>query len=227
MSENTNQSIIEFDAKAVEVISLFRSRGDIRYYLTGLCVFPGHDGKGCFVTATNGHQLGVWFDPMGVCHEQTAFVVSKELVAACEAEKKVTKLARIEDGRLVVVREKDGSEIFVLPGCAYIKDFKQYPDVFKVIPGNKTLLPGLRGNIAYRYMKNISKAGLLVRKPGLSKGGVSFYSNTEAGTGASVAVFEDEKNLLVVTMAICRKDYPAQNPIPSLFIKPDQAIEVQ
>ena len=60
-------------------IANFRSFEATRYYLNGVYCEPGPNGKGCILTATDGHTLGSILDKNGYCDAPAIIRYSKNL----------------------------------------------------------------------------------------------------------------------------------------------------
>lgn len=198
--------VVEFNAKAIAPVSIFKADTDVRYYLNGICVQPGPDGVGCFVIGCDGHSLALWYDKDGKCSHQVVLRVSRELVSA--SRKKGAKDGRIvlDAGRLVIVGGT-GEECFVQAGKAEVDmgsygagNFQrthEYPDVFRVIPKDAELQPGAHGAINGRYLEDIGKASRLVQR---DRFGLGVWHFTNGNVGPVVTRFDGEENFLVVTM---------------------------
>ena len=206
--ENTTAGavpVVEFRARALAPVALFKSEADIRFYLNGICVQPGPDGVGCYVIGCDGHRLALWYDAAGKCSRRVVLRVTRELVSA--SRKKGAKDSRVvlDGGRLVIA---GCQEYFVQAGKAEIElgtvgagDFRHkqdYPNVFNVIPKQSELQPGALCPINGAYFEDIGKASKLIN--GGAKFGYAVWHFTKANTGPMVTRFEGEENFLVVTM---------------------------
>lgn len=216
---------IEFDAKAVAPLALFVAKCDIRYYLMGLCVMPAPTGEGCIVIGCDGHRLAMWHDPEGKCSRQSVLKLSPAMVAACKKRGKLAgkRTVSLQDGRLVLSCTIEG-EVFVQAGKAEIacEGEWRYPDVWRVVPDNKKLVPGLRGYMKLDYLKDIAMAGNLASECKFFC--VSHYSSDEAGDGAIVSMIDGMKNFIIITMPMRGStDFPVKNPLPDVFKRKDDA----
>lgn len=220
---------IEFNAKAVAPLSLFVAKTDIRFYLHGLFVTPSPNGNGCVIAGCNGHHLALWHDPEGNCSEERIFKISPAFVAACKRRIKGNNLPRkvaYVDGRLLLTAGDE--EIFIQAGKAELEG--KYPEIFKVVPPNDKLVPGLHGHINAEYIKTIGEAGRLAAADASLSVGVSHYSS-KAGRhsfGPIVTRFDRSPQFLVVTMPMRGKDdFPVRSPVPACFTEPDTRASVK
>jgi Ftsk gamma domain len=125
---------LNLKARLVAAICKFKATHDIRYYLNGVYVEPSPDG-GAYIVGTNGHALGLWYDPSAEVERAIILRIEKKLEAACAGAE--TKRLLVLDGRLAVVDKTE--EIYIQPnggGTAGIpfEISGKFPDWRKVIP---------------------------------------------------------------------------------------------
>lgn len=78
--------MFRFSAKAVHIVSHYMAHADIRYYLNGIYAEPA-PGGGAFLVATDGHQMGVFYDAEALCKESVLFRLTKDGIAACKPKR--------------------------------------------------------------------------------------------------------------------------------------------
>lgn len=209
---------IEFSAQAVAPLAMFKAKDDVRYYLNALCVMPAPHGPGCILVATNGHQLGLWYDAEGECSEQTILAFEKPLIAACQQKGGSGRKIKFWNERLALV-DSDGNDVFIQAGKPTIE--AKYPDIWRIIPTNARLTPGLHGHIATRYLRTIDAAGKIIERQTGNVGVAAYYSVGGDGHGKIVTLFENCGHFVVVTMPErCREEYPNSSPLPLCFTPP-------
>lgn len=60
------------------------AKGDVRYYLDGVNIEPGPDGKGAVMVGTDGHRLIAMHDADGICKQNLILNARlAPLIAAC------------------------------------------------------------------------------------------------------------------------------------------------
>jgi len=153
---------IEFNAKALAPLSLFMATHDIRYYLNGMYVAPHPNAPGCIITATDGHRIAYWYDKTGVCTEAKIVKVSAGLISAARRKSRYNKdkTIRLVYGRLVLI-EGGFDETFVQAGQCEID--AKYPDVWKLIPKQEDLKPGLSGCcINPKYVRDLGDVARMI-----------------------------------------------------------------
>lgn len=231
--ENTTAGeapVIEFNAKALAPVAVFKAETDIRYYLNGICVQPNKNGPGCFIVGCDGHRLAVWHDPAGVCSQLTVLRVDKALLSACRKKYKGQQIGLIslEDGRLVL-KSSHGLEMFVQAGKAAIeladrrpdgsvRQTHHYPDVWRVIPPAKDLAQGMMGAFNPMYMEDIGKVGKMFRLDSWSSGVYHFHNKHNIESGPCVTRFDKEPNFVVLTMRMRADRDITKNPLPDAFV---------
>lgn len=209
---------IEFSAQAVAPLALFTAKHDVRHYLSGVCVTPAPHGPGCILAATNGHQMGVWYDAAGECSEKTTLIIEKPLIEACQKYSTPVHKVKIADGRLMLVDSK-GADVFIQPG-QHALDGK-YPDIWRVIPRNAKLTPGLHGYMATRYLRAIGKAGKLIERQSGNAVAASHYTAGDDGQGLILTRFERAAHFMVITMPMRGEaPWPDARPTPACFTPP-------
>lgn len=190
---------IKFTARALAPVAAFMAKNEPRWYLNGICAEPNPNGVGCFVGAANGHHMAVWHDADGSCTERTVLRVSKELVSASRKKKANGWTINYEDGRLVLC-DANEQEIFVQAGKARIDASAEYPNLWRAVPQESQLVPGLHGSINSRYLETIAKVGIMLEGQDGHGSGVWHYSNGADGLGSIATRFGKAENLIVITM---------------------------
>lgn len=209
---------ISFDANAVAVLALFVAKNDIRFYLHGLCVIPAPHGAGCILAATNGHQLALWHDAAGMCDEQTILTIGKPLIEACSERGTSARKVKYADDRLTLI-DAEGGEVFIQPEGAKIE--ANYPNIWRVIPTNDKLTPGLHGCMATRYLRTIGKAAKIIYRNSACAMTASHYSVGTDGNGGILTRFEGAHHFMVITMPVSgQSPYPDPSPRPACFAPP-------
>ena len=212
--------VIEFESKALAPVALFTSQSDVRYYLNGICVMPNKNGSGCFVVGCDGHRLAIWHDPNGICTKQTVLSVGKGLISASRKAAAKGGMVCFEDGRMMV-KDKRGQETFIQAGKAEIElsDNHGYPDVWRVVPKAKSLVPGALGAIQGRYVEAIGKAAKMLEDGGVwghGRGVWHFTSKNGSDWGSVLTRFGKEKGFIVITMPM-REDGVELTPLSAAF----------
>lgn len=139
--------------RLVAAVAQFKAEKDIRYYLNGVYADP--QATGVLLVAANGHAMGAWLDPAGEIDRPAILRIDEKLQAACRSAKPGTQL-QLVDGRLAVVEEKSGAEIYVQPGKKWEVDGK-FPDWTKVIV-DQDGPASLQSALNPKYVELISKA---------------------------------------------------------------------
>lgn len=208
--------VVEFCAKALAPVAMFKAEADIRFYLNGICVQPGPDGVGCFVIGCDGRRLAVWFDKDGKCSRRIVLRVTKGLVSA--SRKKGAKNGRIvlDAGRLVALGVS-GDECFIQAGKAEIECSEKpgmggYPDILRVVPKESDLVPGAVGYINGRYLEDIGKAAKMLSRDNC---GMGVFNFTNGNTGPIVTRFDGEENFMVVTVSMISYVFERWTKLPS------------
>lgn len=210
--------MISFDANAIGPLSLFLAKSDIRSYLHGLFVTPAPSGSGCILAATNGHQIALWHDKSGECSNNTIIRVEKLMIQACNERSDGPRSVKLADGRLSLV-DSAGDDIFIQAVDAEIK--ADYPSIWRVIPANENLTPGLHGCTSARYLHAIGKAGKIIQRQSGRDVALSHYTVGTDGQGCVLTRFEGAEHFIVVTMPlVSRSLYPDKSPRPARFAPP-------
>lgn len=232
--EATNASAsLAFDARPIPALAIFMARKDIRYYLCGLHVSP-HPDCGVYLAATDGHRLALWHDPHGHTDKPRTLRISNELINAArrrtarELRMPCDRRVSIQDGRLMIAQWNTSEgvlhkghteplplvEAFIQPG-----DFEvdgKYPDIWRVIPDMKDVVPGLHGAVQANYIKDLGAAAALL---GVGRFcGLRHFSRGTDGNGCVLTRLTAAPNFLVVTMPM--KGDEASEPIPPSFVRP-------
>ena len=221
--------VINFDAKALAPVALFKPTNDIRYYLNGIAVLK-HPVQGCIVCATNGHHLAAWYDKNGACSKDTILNVSGALVAASRKKKDAgmymyDRRVYFSDGRLVLdYFDSDGTalgrETFVQPRTDLIID-GVYPKIAKVLPDPNNLVPGLFGSYSNLLMENIVKAGKLISQEKGRVVGITHYTDKKSEVrsvygDAILTRFDGYDHFIVLLMPrVCGV---IRSPLPDSFV---------
>jgi len=155
---------INFAAKYLPILDLFKAKIDIRYYLRGVYVEKAPHG-GVYVVACDGHTLAAIYDKDGFIEGAENAVVSVEpglVAAAKKADTKQNKglgiCVNVRGTRAKVsIPDSDSMELFIQPGkclieCAFPKWRTVLPDFDKLKPGMPSSL-AVNSNYMARFCK--------------------------------------------------------------------------
>lgn len=222
---NTASEALVFDAAALAPVAMFMAKRDIRYYICGIHVMP-HPEQGVYIVGTDGHRLAIWHDQKGQCDKPRTLTITTGLIAA--AKKRTPRLfeRRIsyENGRLVLAEWGEAedntqhivNELYVQAGKADIDG--TYPDIWRVIPKEDELSPGMHGSIQPQYLKQLGDVASIL--PGGSKRYASpyFFTKGTDGNGAVLARYDGVQNFMVITMPL-RSEWQLKA-VPDAFLRP-------
>lgn len=152
-------------------IERFAGVKDVRYYLCGVFIEP-HPHGGVNIVATNGHIMGVAYDPDGWCAEPIIVGdITKPLLSACK--KRGLPPARAE--RLWIAKDcavvSSSQEIEPPPapfGEAALHSSKisiidgQFPDWRRVMPNDRTVGPAEFPAVNGGYLAKVSEAAQIM-----------------------------------------------------------------
>lgn len=130
--------MFRFSAKGVHLVSHYMAQADIRYYLNGIYAEPA-PGGGAFLVATDGHQMGVYYDAEALCEETVLFSLTKAGITACKPQRRVyNQVVEIKPHtqRLIIMGSRTpGSdpheELYLQPGKCFIEG--KFPDWKRVL----------------------------------------------------------------------------------------------
>lgn len=233
-TKTTSEALV-FDAKALPIVAKYIAQKDPREYLKGIHVRP-HPQGGLYIVGTNGHQMAIWHDPHGHCDQERILKVTPGLVAACKKRRRraIPYDIRVhyENGRLVVAEwntfdgKADGkmpeavNELHIQAGIADMDG--KYPDMWRVIPKDDEVLPGLHSPINAAYLKKIAETALEASVTVLSnkRWGVAYhYTKGTDGHGCVLTRVDGVPNLLIITMPIRTNPQP-DKATPEGFVRP-------
>lgn len=165
---------LKLTANLIGTVAPFIATNDIRYYLCGISVRP-HKSGGAVICATNGHALGVIYDPSAVCEVEVIIHIDARTLAACAAKSTTKRHLVVINNRLAVV-DANGAEICIQAGNPVIEG--KFPDYANVIPSADKLTPGLAGSFNRAYLRQGDIAALACGKAAGSSKAVSvqFFS---------------------------------------------------
>lgn len=216
--------VIDFDAAALAPAAYFAAKRDVRYYLNGICVMPHPTAPGCIVVGCDGHRLAMWYDENGKCSRRVVLTVSKELIAASRKRNKLIpgdRRVQLESGRLVL--KAWYYELYIQAGQAEVTDGGgNYPNVWRVVPPQESMVPGLHGSMNTEYLADLGCVGRLLSMPaqrnhGSTWGALDHYSNGSDGNGSVLTRFFSAPNFIVITMPMRADEYPRKQPVPAIF----------
>lgn len=233
---NTTSEALVFDAKALPIVAKYIAQKDPREYLKGIHVRP-HPQGGLYIVGTNGHQMAIWHDPHGHCDQERILKVTPGLVAACKKRRRraIPYDVRVhyENGRLVVAEwntfdgkanggwaPKAVTELHIQAGIADMDG--KYPDMWRVIPKDDEVVPGLHSPINAAYLKQIAETALEASGCMLSnkRWGVAYhYTKGTDGYGCVLTRVDGVPSLLIITMPIRTNPAPAAA-TPESFVRP-------
>lgn len=205
-------------AKYLPIVAPFIAKSDTRYYLTGINVRPLAAG-GVTIAGCNGHVLGVFHDPAGVCATEVTLAVSNELLTACAGGISTDRTVEMRGGRLTVL-DKFGDEIYIQAGNPVINPDMPYPRFEKVIPAEKDISAGLMGCINAMLLTKLNTAAaaarkaLDMRKCFLSHHGMTFFNAGAEGDKKTIARLDFSPNFLAVVMPL-RPEGDISMPLPA------------
>lgn len=234
-TKTTSEALV-FDAKALPIVAKYIAQKDPREYLKGIHVRP-HPHGGLYIVGTNGHQMAIWHDPHGHCDQERILKVTPGLVAACKKRRRraIPYDIRVhyENGRLVVAewntfdgKANDGwapkavNELYVQAGVADIDG--KYPDMWRAIPKDDEVVPGLHSPINARYLKRLAETAVEAGPRSIWENGwgVAFhYTKGTDGKGCVLTRVDGVPNLLIITMPLLTDQAPA-TATPESFIRP-------
>lgn len=119
--------------KKVAAVLPFIGKEETRYYLTGFYVEP-HKNKGVILVGTDGHTMGVAYDPDGKADKPVIWKPSRCLIAAAKSYKPVTEVQfEDEDSIEKITTPTDGEMVeLTAPSMGSEVDGK-FPDWRKVV----------------------------------------------------------------------------------------------
>lgn len=223
MSDTTTQEtapdVLSINARMFAVISAFKAKYDIRYYLNCVSVRPHPNLPGVLIEATNGHQLALAYDARGTASRPFMLRVAPGLVSACLRAR--STILSIKGGRLVVHEAPKGFaldspqaqalqlESYILPGKPEILEGgnEKFPDVSKILPRNPAdLKPFTMPPMNSGYIATICEAAARVN-PGPSRSRLQALAHYTLGEDAQNSALytrlvecEQADNYLFVTM---------------------------
>lgn len=205
-------------AKFLPIVAPFIAKSDTRYYLTGINIRPLAAG-GVTIAGCNGHVLGVFHDPAGVCSTEVTLAVSNELLTACAGGISTDRTVEMRAGRLTVL-DKFGDEIYIQAGNPVINPDMPYPRFEKVIPAEQDISAGLMGCINAMLLTKLNTAAaaarkaLDMRKCFRSHHGMTFFNAGAEGDKKTIARLDFSPNFLAVVMPL-RPEGDISMPLPA------------
>ena len=204
-------------AKYLPIVAPFIAKSDTRYYLTGINIRPLAAG-GVIIAGCNGHVLGVFHDPAGVCATEVTLAVSNELLAACAGGINTDRTVEMRAGRLTVL-DKFGDEIYIQAGNPVINPDMPYPRFEKVIPVEADISPGLMGCVNAMLLTKLNTAAAAARKALDMRGfrshhGMTFFNAGAEGDKKTIARLDFSPNFLAVVMPM-RPERNISMPLPA------------
>ena len=193
-------------AKYLPIVAPFIAKSDTRYYLTGINVRPLAAG-GVIIAGCNGHVLGVFHDPAGVCATEVTLAVSNELLTACAGGINTDRTVEMRVGRLTVL-DKCRNEIYIQAGNPVIDPAKPYPRFETAIPAAKDISPGLLGCVNAMLLTKLNTAAAAARRaldmPKCFRNhhGVTFFNAGAEGDKKTIARLDFSPNFLAVVMPL-------------------------
>lgn len=149
-------------ARFLPIVAPFVSISDPRYYLTGINVRPLASG-GVTICGCNGHVLGVYYDPDGVCHQEVTLSVSREVLAACGAGIDDERTVVMRNGRLTVL-DKFGEDVCIQAGNPVLDSTIPYPRIETVVPDAVDLRRGLMACVSGTLLTKLISAAASARR---------------------------------------------------------------
>ena len=204
-------------AKYLPIVAPFIAKSDPRYYLAGINIRPLAAG-GVTIAGCNGHVLGVFHDPAGVCTTEVTLAISIELLTACAGGINTDRTVEMRAGRLTVL-DKFGTEIYIQAGNPVINPDKPYPRFEKIIPAEKDISAGLMGCINAMLLTKLNTAAaaarkaLDMRKCFRSHHGMTFFNSGADGDKKTIARLDFSPNFLAVVMPL-RPESDISTPLP-------------
>lgn len=215
-------------AKFLPIVAPFLAVGDPRYYLGGINVRPLASG-GVMICASNGHILGAYHDPDGVCAQEVTIYVSQAMLAACAARIGDDRQVVMRDGRLAVV-DKFNEEICIQTGKPFADPAKPFPRVETIIPPATDLQPGLVSCVNGTLLTKLTNAAANANKANfrkLRRGflGLVFFNNKGDADKSTIARLDFDPAFLAVIMPL-RPARDVSDPLPAwLLAKRAEAAE--
>lgn len=203
-------------AKFLPIVAHFVAQGDIRYYLNGINVRP-LTGGGVTICGTNGHILGVYRDPAGVCSQEVTLHFGKKVLAACVEQIDDERVVVLRDGRLTVL-DLDGNEVCIQAGNPVIDAQTAFPRFEKVVPDAADLRPGLALCVSGKLLKKLARAANSARKALTSNSiregldGLHFFNVNGDVKKCTVAHIDVAPDFLAIVMPL----RPVRDIVPSL-----------
>lgn len=204
-------------AKFLPIVAPFLAVGDPRYYLGGINVRPLADG-GVMICASNGHILGAYHDPDGVCEHEVTIYVSQAMLAACAARIGDDRQVVVRAGRLAVV-DKFNDEICIQAGNPFADPSVPFPRIEKLLPAGDDLQPGLisciNGTLLTKLTSaaaNANKAQGLPSRRGFH--GLVFFNKGGNPDALSIARLDFDRAFLAVIMPL-RPARDVSDPLPA------------
>lgn len=197
--------MFKFSAKAVHLVSHYMAQADIRYYLNGIYGEPA-PGGGAFLVATDGHQMGVFYDAEALCTEPVLFRLTKDGVAACKPKRRVyNQVVEInpETQRLIVMgAQTPGSdpheELYLQPGKCFVEG--KFPDWRRVLKPFMTGKPAESVTVNARYMAKFFTA--TKHHCGANFSGLSMFFKSDTDAILLVNAYIPEFQVLIMPMRV-------------------------
>lgn len=159
---------IKFDAALLLQVAPFIAKTDIRYYLNGLRIeSAGPKRAGIYLIATDGHRMGVVYDPNGAIvgddGKGVIMRVPSGLLAACRKTyhhgRGLPNMVLASGSRVSVAPdfglEHSEYESYIMPGQPWIEG--KFPIWSKVLPVFADLKPGMNSSLKVRYLADFEK----------------------------------------------------------------------
>lgn len=204
-------------AKFLPIVAPFLAVGDPRYYLRGINVRPLASG-GVMICASNGHILGAYHDPDGVCAHEVTIYVGSAMLAACSARIGDDRQVVMRSGRLAVV-DKFNEEICIQAGNPIADPSAPFPRIEKLLPAIDDLQPGLIACINGMLLTKLTSAVANANKAqGRSSRrgfhGLVFFNKEGNADALSIARFDFDTAFLAVIMPL-RPARDVSDPLPT------------
>jgi hypothetical protein len=198
-----------FDARLFAAVAVFMAKTDVRYCLNGVCFIP-HPQGGALLAATDGHQLGIAYDPNGRAESEMIVSISSAALVAARRHKFGT--VYVQDDR-VIIADNLGIEAYIQPGKSKIEG--KFPNVFGRLPKAGEEVPaGMCCMVSPLLMARIGEASkILAATLRFGTGMKCWQSNTN---GVIYTRLTAEEHFLIMTMPM-RDDLAAKTPVPTFI----------
>ena len=143
-------------AKLFHAVAHFSARGDVRYYLNGVCIAPCEQG-GVVIVATNGYSLGAMRDPEGETSGEVIVPYCAAMAKIFEKSKEPAGKVRLRASNVELTNHL-GQVLFIDPTSPALIDGK-FPDWRKTVPDAESMTQPQKPTwLDYNYMKPFFEA---------------------------------------------------------------------